>query len=268
MNKLIRRVGRFFKPVLSRTIYRPGTVHAIKFGLGKGLRYKIFPEYGLAPLYGGWEPEVLAVFQNEIRPGMVCYDLGANYGIHTLVLSRLVGSTGQVYSFEPSSRIGAEMWANVQRNGFTNVEWVQSAVAEQSGHMPMFAGHHDGAGHLQIGGHGNAGDHSGSVQTVTVTSLDDFVASGKRPPSFVKIDIEGAEGAALRGTRSVLRKYQPLVLVELHTPEQDIAVGKVLLECGYTAARIEHHHPPITDMTQGWPISNGIWGQILARPKL
>ena len=36
-----------------------------------------------------------------VRPGMICWDVGANVGFYTLLFAELVGRTGSVYAFEP-----------------------------------------------------------------------------------------------------------------------------------------------------------------------
>ena len=41
-------------------------------------------------------------FRSVLRRGDAVLDIGANFGFHTMLLSRLVGSTGRVIAFEPS----------------------------------------------------------------------------------------------------------------------------------------------------------------------
>src|SRR5690242_11837947 len=95
------------KSVLSRTIFRQGAVRTIIWGPGRGLCYRIFPGYGLSPLHGGWERDAQHLMVKYIHPGSVVYDIGANYGIHTLLMARLATRTGHVYAFEPMADIMA-----------------------------------------------------------------------------------------------------------------------------------------------------------------
>src|SRR5262245_356165 len=53
-------------------------------------------------LYGCIEPSISHVMLEHLRPGMVCFDVGAQYGYHSLVASLLVGPSGSVVAFEPS----------------------------------------------------------------------------------------------------------------------------------------------------------------------
>src|ERR1051326_8980092 len=45
--------------------------------------------------------EDLRFFEQHLRPGMRVLDIGANQGIYSLMISRIVGQDGCVYSFEP-----------------------------------------------------------------------------------------------------------------------------------------------------------------------
>jgi len=41
------------------------------------------------------------LFQKDIKPGVVIYDIGANAGLYTLLSSILKGNSGKVFAFEP-----------------------------------------------------------------------------------------------------------------------------------------------------------------------
>ena len=51
---VVKRVAR---AVLGRTLYRVGNVATIRFGPARGLRYRIFADYGIGPVFGRWEPD-------------------------------------------------------------------------------------------------------------------------------------------------------------------------------------------------------------------
>jgi FkbM family methyltransferase len=259
-------VAKIFKPILSRTVYRPGRIARIWFGPCKGLRYRIFPGFGLSHLYGGWEPHVLRAVVEHVKEGAVVYDLGANYGLHTLLFARAAQATGRVFAFEPMPRIRTSLIENISLNEFDTVTVVPLAVSNSVGNERFVVGIHDGAGHVKSGGRGNQA-HAGSEQSidVSVTTLDQFVRDGHPPPTFIKIDVEGSEGAVLQGASDVLREYRPTLLIELHTPEQDVLVGRELSTHGYSVVRVETGEQ-VRDLSVGWPDPNGIWGIVLATP--
>jgi len=70
----------------------------------------------------GWMgAEEVAVLRRLVRPGMQVVDVGANVGLYSLLLSRLVGEHGCVYSFEPEPHLCATLRENCGSNGITNV---------------------------------------------------------------------------------------------------------------------------------------------------
>ena len=50
---------------------------------------------------GSYEAAKLKKITELVRPGMVCWDVGANAGLYTLLFAELVGRAGRVFAFEP-----------------------------------------------------------------------------------------------------------------------------------------------------------------------
>jgi FkbM family methyltransferase len=197
-----------------------------------------------------------------VKPGSVAYDLGANYGMHTLLLAKLVGPTGRVYAFEPNPEVFRALGEHLVLNHSTAVTTTQRAISDAVGTAAFDQAHHRGAGHLVS----SATSLPGPTFDVETTTLDKFVfTDGNAPPNFIKIDIEGAESAALRGGIQVLARYRPVLLVELHNPAEDRAVGRILKSLGYRATRVESGEA-VENMESGWPDPTGMWGSVLALP--
>lgn len=254
-------IRRFLRQLLSATLFRQGTVGTILRGPARGLRYRIFPDYGLAPLFGRWEPQAQRLMERNIHSGSATYDIGANYGVHTLLMARLVGSLGHVYAFEPVPEIVAHLRENVRLNGFSNVTCVELALGDCAGAVGFARGDDDSSGHLLGPDSPRGGDLS-----VGVTTLDDFVLrEGHQAPCFVKLDVEGFESRVLSGGEEMLRTYLPILLIDLHNPAEDVAVGRILLGLGYEAQRTSDGSR-VRDLTRGWPEPDGLWGQVIAFP--
>jgi FkbM family methyltransferase len=194
--------------------------------------------------------------QRHIKRGSVAYDIGANYGIHTLLMGRLAG---RVYAFEPVPRIFDCLEENVQLNGFSHVSCLRIALSDHIGVSEFHIGHHAGAGHLA-----DKPESSAKGLTVTVTTLDHFVYDeGQDVPTFLKIDVEGAESKVLHGAERVLREARPVMLIDLHSPDEDRGVGAILKRCNYSVYRTATMEQ-VADLSSGWPTWNGIWGQVIA----
>ncbi|HVA49250.1 MAG TPA: FkbM family methyltransferase [Pirellulales bacterium] len=247
------------KFLCKNTLWADGAVRTVLLGPSAGLRYRIFPNYGLAPIFGGWEPRLQTIMKRLLKLGDVAYDVGANYGIHTLLMARLVGAGGHVYGFEPHPEIHAACLENVRLNAFNNVDILKLALSDHEGDIPFSTGHHDGAGHVA------AAEEEASM-TVRCDTIDSLIAAGRlRPPQFLKVDIEGYAGAALAGAAGAFARHRPALCVDLHDPEEDEAVGGFLADWGYAAFRQETFEP-IKRLDVGWPNPDGIRGTVLALP--
>src|SRR5688572_28418270 len=80
---------------------------------------------------GTYERENVQTLRTLVRSGMTVWDVGANVGAMTLILSRLVGPTGGVLAFEPGPRNAQALRRHVETRG--NVEVIEAAVSSTSG---------------------------------------------------------------------------------------------------------------------------------------
>ena len=169
------------------------------------------------------------LFQREVHTGNVVYDIGANVGSFTILASVLVGPSGQVVAFEPLEDNLDYLRRHVRLNRLENVQVLDVAVADASGEM-RFSAHPDRLqGRL---------DATGSRQ-VRSTTLDEYVKGSRvRPPDCLKIDVEGGEGAVLKGAADVLAKYRPVIFLATHGPAAELECEKLLLNAGYRISSI------------------------------
>ncbi|MEO7319970.1 MAG: FkbM family methyltransferase [Chthoniobacteraceae bacterium] len=130
-------------------------------------------------------------FQSHIQPGMNVAEAGANIGVYTIQLSRLVGPEGRVFAFEPDPHLFACLRENLDRAGITNVEPHHCALGSAPGKLSLaWDGLNSGDTHL------SREAQPGAAQ-VDVARLDTVLA-GKRV-DFFKLDVQGWELEVLRG---------------------------------------------------------------------
>jgi FkbM family methyltransferase len=254
-----------FKQKIQNLFFPLGSIQKIRTGYLKGYRIRLTNNSLWSPLIGNWEPAMQKIMVNVIGPGEVVYDLGANNGLHGLLMAGLVGKGGQVYNFEPLDENIEEINENFQLNQVANFRNVQAAVSDKVGTEFFHVTEHHKQGSIA-----NPSGKEDKKIEVKVITLDKFIKDGNPGPSFIKIDIEGAEGPALRGFSETIGKYMPIMIIELHSPEQDLEVGKFLMDHRYSAYRFDTFSKlgftEIEDMTKPHPHPKGIWGSILCLP--
>jgi len=185
------------------------------------------PSYTL----GTFEPHVVQAMQAHVQPGSVAYDLGANVGYHTLILAGLVGPTGSVVAVEPSPADRPALEATLRLNGQTNVRVVSAALAEQAGMVQFTTFGYSGIGRITR----EQEPADATIQTIPATTLDALVfEDGYPPPSFIKMDVEGAELRVLLGGMRLLASARPSLVCEVRWQATYEPICTLLAAHGYT----------------------------------
>jgi FkbM family methyltransferase len=157
-------------------------------------------------------------FLNALKDGGVFWDIGANIGVYSLFMGKLMKDTGSVVSFEPEPRSRGFLQSNVTRMGLTNVRVVPAALSSSSGKMSMNIAYSAAAGYHSLVAEGaETAANSGTIQ-VDVLTGDEAVTRDQLPtPTAIKIDVEGFELDVLKGMPSCLKNPSlKAVLIEVH----------------------------------------------------
>jgi FkbM family methyltransferase len=157
-------------------------------------------------LLGTYEQEQSALFQKHIHAGDQVLDIGAAAGYYTLLAAKLVGPAGRVVAFEPDPTNLRYLRAHVLQNGLDQVSVLPIALADSSGTARFGSGTGSGTGRLTDEGQAE----------VAVRRLDDLAAEKCFAPQRVKIDVEGAEVAVLRGGERLIREHRPTIFLSTH----------------------------------------------------
>lgn len=155
------------------------------------------------------------VFRKTLKPGMVVVDVGAHIGYYTLIAARRVAPGGKVFAFEPEAENFALLERTLALNHFPHVACHDVALADVSGRGSLFLSPENSGDHrLYDPGDGRA------RQDVRLTTLDRFAREESlERVDLVKMDIQGAEGRALRGMCEVIAKSAGLTLFTEFWPE-------------------------------------------------
>jgi FkbM family methyltransferase len=252
-----------FKTALQKFIFPINSVQRIRSGYLKNKKIIISKNTQWAPIVGRWEPAMQKIIFNCTKQGDVVYDCGANFGLHGMLFSQLIGRTGHLYNFEPLPENCKEIERNYKLNDITNYSNIEKAVSNQSGKTKFSVAEHAMKGSLAD--IVNQRDSIAMLE-VEVTTLDDFIDFGNKMPDFIKMDIEGSEGDCLEGFERNIAKCYPLMIIELHNPKADRKVGAFLKKHNYKGYRFETFSnlkfEEVERLEEPWPAKDGLWGSV------
>jgi len=166
-------------------------------------------------LRGRFENTDRQFIEKFLKPGMVVLDIGAHHGYYSLLASQKVGPLGRVIAFEPSLRERRRLLQHLRMNACANTKVEETALGETEGRAELFVveGRETGCNSLRPPNVSQA-THALEVQ---VGRLDDYVRQHDLARvDFIKMDVEGAELAVLKGaTEFLARKPRPVIFCEV-----------------------------------------------------
>src|SRR5262245_463959 len=251
--------GQFFRNVrylrfnsalargMLRLYYRPGKAYRMWFGPLRGMKLQYDHHINFHSVLGLWDTETLNLLERVfVKSGLlpkdsIIADVGANIGYYTLWFSKIAASAGKVFSFEPNAGVLRILRTNLDLNHVDNAMVVEAACGDSTGTADFYVAAHHHCSSL----HADWANSDGQAQkmAVAVTTLDEFFnhETGRHPPAFIKIDIEGGGTQALPGARRLFAENRPFCLIESHTPEEDRTISNLLQASDYRGYRLSDH---------------------------
>jgi FkbM family methyltransferase len=164
-------------------------------------------------LDGFWEGWITHFLARQIKPGMAVVDVGANHGYYTMMFADLVGQHGRVCAVEPNPDLCKLLRRSVLLNGFKyRVDIHQCAAIDREVERMDFyipAGEPKNGSLIPDLG----GVPSELAHHVSGKPLSTLLADWPRV-DFIKMDVEGAEEAALKGLMPIVERDRPKLLLE------------------------------------------------------
>ncbi len=163
------------------------------------------------------EPD-LEIVEHLVARGDRVVDLGANIGVYTVFMSRLVSDVGRVYSFEPMPTTFGFLQNSVTRLGLRNVIVRQAAITDHACSIAM-AVPKDEHGSENFYQAAVVADDARPATDLAVTveglPLDQAVSADIEHIKFIKCDVEGHELHCLQGATEVISRSRPAWLMEV-----------------------------------------------------
>ncbi len=194
---------------------------SLRFSLGASKKLVLLPGWALVchpRVYKTFvrsqlnDPEESAEFRTFVRhcdSSMQLFDIGASYGAFSLVAAHFGGTALAVDASPIATRF---LRLQTRLNGYEkNIRVVEACVSDSEGETEMLC-----AGVFSDGYYRMASKRPRRELTKTRALTIDQLADQFGPPTHIKIDVEGYEGAVLRGAGRTLTRFAPLLFLELH----------------------------------------------------
>ncbi|EMA37598.1 FkbM family methyltransferase [Halobiforma nitratireducens] len=186
------------------------------------------------PLNRHGSDAMLAELDATCGPSAVVYDVGANVGVYALGLVAAAPNR-RVVAFEPSPAAADRLRANVALNDLEDrIDARTWGIGDEDGTRPFYRSTNPELSAFDRESARRYGASVADVRSVPVRRIDSVAASGASatsvtsdaadagdgtrlpPPDAVKIDVEGAAPAVLRGAKETFESHRPTVFVEVH----------------------------------------------------
>lgn len=176
--------------------------------------------------------------KHSLRPGETVVDCGAYIGEFTLYAAKAVGESGRVIAFEPDPAIFKKLMANIELNELGNVIALNKGVWSKAGSLKFVGDSIKGYSFMSA-------EKDSLAIDVPVVSLDDELESlNIKKVDFIKMDVEGAELEAIKGSARTLKTENvDLAIASYHSvggAKSCHELEKILTGFGY---RAETAHP-------------------------
>ncbi len=205
---------------------------------------------------GQYEPEVIKILTDRVDPNRDAIDVGANAGLFTVLLSKLLCGSNRVLAVEPTPGALRYLKENLTRNDcMRNVILFEGVASSSSGdiEIKVIEGKEE---YSSIGNmaHPAISEERYSVLKTKSQTLDEMIENSQLRPGFIKIDTEGAEHEVLLGAEKTMRNHRPIILCESW---DDATLAKSGGIPGAVAALLK---------SRGYSISEPLEGELLAIP--
>jgi len=163
-------------------------------------------------------------------------DIGAHIGLVTLPAAKVMEGRGEVHAFEPSAANLVFLKRHVEVNYLRNVRITSALVGDENILVDFFETDYPNGQNSKVSTSRITTYRQFKRQQLT---LDQYVLQNRIQPEIIKIDVEGAETAVLKGARETLNLYKPLIFLSIHptelaeTPDGLAGLVGLIHECGY-----------------------------------
>ena len=157
----------------------------------------------------GIESSLSRLIMNEINAGDNCIDIGANYGFITLIMAKMVGATGHVYSFESDANISQVLRKNIKSNNLDEICSIENYFISR-------------------------------ISNDRMKMIDDIFNNNNSRIKLIKIDTDGSDYDCLLGAENLIHRDMPIIIIEME--EKEFKIYQKLHSLGYKYFYDQHYN--------------------------
>lgn len=181
------------------------------------------------------EGAVVATIRARLGKGSAFIDAGANIGFFTVLAAKIVGDSGHVFAVEMMPETVAMLREHVASNGCDGAVTIfETAISDTSGDVISAVMPQSKFGRASI--ILNPTDERERHVEVRTRTLDELIERFDRPIDLIKLDLEGAEGLALKGAARTLMRTRAVIFEQL---PGETGAGHLLEQNGFTLSWLD-----------------------------
>ena len=228
------------KNAVRRLLPRRVRPHRILAGPLRGRRIVTSWHDYPAAILGRTELALLGWLRNNVNAGETWLDIGAHYGYTAIAMSEFVGSGGRVFAFEPVLITAGNLCITRNLNKLQQLNVVPFGLNDSTSMSVQRVVTTRGMASPHVRG-------TAALDTIYLTSFDEIwemLADGHPEIHGVKMDVQGMEVAAVRGMQNSLKRFQPKLVIEIHSGVDRHTLLSTVANLGYEPRGIAvEEHP-------------------------
>jgi FkbM family methyltransferase len=168
-----------------------------------------------------------------IKPGDICFDIGANVGYYSWFMLKHTGNNGKVYAVEPVHMFST-IWKNrIKKHPSKCYELFPFALGDENKTVQMGTPSINGVVH-----HGMTKIMDNNTANIVATHevemrIPDELFSTIEKIDFLKIDVEGYESLVFENMQTTIKRTYPIIQAELSGTENRKKVISLLESLAY-----------------------------------
>jgi FkbM family methyltransferase len=183
---------------------------------------------------GYFDEAVLVAIKDNLKPGEVFWDIGANVGLHSFTIKKLM-PTVQCHAFEPFYKNFARLCVNQQLNPDSQISKYNLALSDKRSIETIHTTVNN-SGRTSIYALQNA---ASTDVTIFTTTGDEIISLGVPAPHVIKLDTEGSELAILAGCKMLLEKTNQVHTIIYESFDTDGKLEQLLSDYGFTITSLD-----------------------------